>query len=214
MAFRGGPLGYPDFYFRILGVRISNLRPQTTKKAARFTLRFPVISLLHQPVLFSFPQSDKWMLPSKAEEKEKIDMHSPLCIHPPNATNLAFRLFAPLIRKPLRNLCQVSVHSFSLMKQQISFTNNSCPIYPGTLGPGSTAAISGKCRTPSGPVPPRTARPRGTRVNISTLSPGTWGDKRNPRFSRRHNDEFPALDTGSWDAMLQKLAFVESTCLS
>lgn len=96
------------------------------KATTSISLCFPVISLLHQLVLFSFPQSDKCTLPSKAEGKEKIDMHSPSSILPPNATNLAFRLFAPLIRMPLRNLCQVSVHSFSLMKHQISFTNNNC----------------------------------------------------------------------------------------
>lgn len=89
-------------------------------------LGFPAPSLLHQPAPFFFSQSDKCMLPSKAEGKEKIEMRSPSCILPRNATNLAFRLFAPLIRRPLRNLCRVFVHSFSLMKHQISFTNNSC----------------------------------------------------------------------------------------
>lgn len=68
------------------------------------------------------------MLPSKAGWKEKIEMQSPSSILLQNATNLAFRLFAPFIKMPLRNLCRVSVHSFSLMKHQISFTNNSCVI--------------------------------------------------------------------------------------
>lgn len=190
-------MGYPDFYFRILGVRISNLRPQTTKKAARITLHFPVISLLPQPVLFSFPQSDKWMLPSKAEGKEKIDMHSPLCIHPPNATNLAFRLFAPLIRKPLRNLCQVSVHSFSLMKQQISFTNNSCSIQALWAQAARLQSLASAERLP-GPSLPEQPGPAGLRsTSRHCLRPGTRGDKRNPRFSRRHNDESPAFDKGS-----------------
>jgi hypothetical protein len=58
-----------------------------------------------------------------------------------NATNLAFRLFAPLIRRPLRNLSQVSVHSFSLMKLQISFTNNSC-VTSKQPGPSQCTTIS------------------------------------------------------------------------
>lgn len=59
-------------------------------------------------------------------KRENRNAVSPLCFLPRNATNLAFRLFAPLIRMPLRNFCQVSVHSFSLMKHQISLTNSSC----------------------------------------------------------------------------------------
>lgn len=120
-AFPGDPVGCADFYFRTPGLRISHLLPGLPNSS-----KSPCFALL--PVLdsFSFSQCDKCVLPSKAERKEKIEMQSPSCILPRNATNLAFRLFAPFIKMPLRNLCRVSVHSFSLMKHQISFTNNSC----------------------------------------------------------------------------------------
>lgn len=63
---------------------------------------------------------------ARLREGRKIERQSPSRLLPRNATNLAFRLFAPLIRMPLRKLGRVSVHSFSLMKHQISSTNNSC----------------------------------------------------------------------------------------
>lgn len=86
----------------------------------------------------------------------------------PDATNLAFRLFAPLIRMPLRNLCWVSVHGFSLMKHQISFTNNSC-VTSKHAGP-SGAAISGTCSASLRSVPSRRAHHPGPQVKVSTLS--------------------------------------------
>lgn len=120
-AFLGDPVGCADLYFRTPGVRISHLppgRPNSSKS--------PCSALLPDLDSFSFSQLDKRVLPSEAERKEKIEMQSPPSVLPRNATNLAFRLFAPFIKMPLGNLCRVSVHSFSLMKHQISFTNNSC----------------------------------------------------------------------------------------
>lgn len=182
-------------YFRTLGVRISNLQPWTTKKAARIMLCFPVISLLQQPVLFSFPQSDKCMLPSKAEGKEKIDMNSPSCICPPNATNLAFRLLAPLIRKPLRNFCQVSVHSFSLMKHQVSFTNNSCHIQ-ALARPAQQQSLASAHHC-SGPCLPEQETPRYSGQCPDTVCLQELGETKGIRSFQ--GDTMLSLQRLTWD---------------
>lgn len=135
---------------------------------------------------FSFPQSDKCILPSKAEGKEKIDTHSPSCILPPNATNLAFRLFAPLIRMPLRNLCQDSVHSFSLMKHQISFTNNSCHIQALWSRPARLPSLANAMHLSDPSLPKQPATTVLGSKSRHSLPPITWGDKRNLWFSRRN----------------------------
>lgn len=181
--------------------------PLDYQRTASITLCFPVISLLHQLAFFSFPQSDKWILPRKAEGKEKIDMYSPTCILPPNATNLAFRLFAPLIRMPLRNLCQVSVHSFSLMKHQISFTNNSCHIQTLWSQPARLPSLANV--THLSDVSLRTACHHGTQVKVSTLSASSNLGRQNESvvFKKRHNAESPAFDTGSWNVMLHEYLF-------
>lgn len=83
--------------------------------------------------------------------------------------DLAFRLFAPLIRMPLRNLCRISVHSFSLMKHQISFTNNSRVISTHSR-PSQHGCKSGKCSESVRSGSPRTAHHCGTQVKVLTLS--------------------------------------------
>lgn len=147
-----------------LGVGLSHLPPWTSGAL----LCFPVLSLLQQPASFSFPQSGKRMLPNEATGKEERETQFPSRLLSRNATNLAFRLFASLIRMPLGNLCWVSVHSFSLMKHQISFTNNSC-VTSKHAGP-SGAAISGTCSAPFRSVPSRRAHHPGPQVKVSTLS--------------------------------------------
>lgn len=154
-----------------LSLSVALNRPWDYQRAASFhtLLCFPVLSLLHQPASFLFAQSDKCMLPSKAEGKEKVETQSPSCILPRNATDLAFRLFAPLIRMPLRNLCRISVHSFSLMKHQISFTNNSRVISTHSR-PSQHGCKSGKCSASVRSGSPRTAHHCGTQVKVLTLS--------------------------------------------
>lgn len=177
-------MGSPDFYFRTPGLNLSPA-PLDYQRAPRFhALLCAQFFLCYISWTLSFSQRDKCVLPSKAEQKEKIEMQSPSSILSQNATDLAFRLFAPFIRMPLRNLCCVSVHSFSLMKQQISFTNNRC-VTTKHSGPSQCSCNLDKCSASFRSVPPRTAFYLTTQVRVLTLSgSGNWTDKSNQWFSR------------------------------
>lgn len=87
-----------------------------------------------------------------------------------DAAHLALALFAPLIRRLLRYLCQGSVHNFSLMKHQISFTNNSC-VTQKQSGPSKHG-----CNLPANGIPllglsdPAQCHHHNASIQVSVLS--------------------------------------------
>lgn len=97
-------------------------RPLERCSAPGFIL-LPAPPLLQHPGPFSFLPSNKHMQPCKAEGEETVVPVEPAS---PRCYSSGIWIVCTLIRRLLRYLCRVSVHSFSLMKHQISFTNNSC----------------------------------------------------------------------------------------
>lgn len=163
------------------------------------------------PDSFSFSPSDKCVLPNKAECKEKIEMQSPSSLLPRNAANLAFRSLAPFIRMPLRNLCRVSVHSFSLMKHQISFTNNSC-VRTKHSGPCQRSCHPGQMQCLPGPFPQDSLPSPYPSQSLDPIwLPGET--KGIGGFQRRPSVVSTAFDIASWNVMFHKYLF-ECTGLS
>lgn len=103
----------------IPGLGAQDTSPASSGSNSSSSFCYTSWSLSHFPKLTGRGCQARWV-----KGETNCSCHCPFS--PRNATNLAFRLFAPFIRMPLRNLRRVSVHSFSLMKHQISLTNNSC----------------------------------------------------------------------------------------